>query len=184
MAEQDALSGGNFGSGLFLSEFPAKIRVLTVDPLVYNDSFGNTKYAFIVHNIDSNKPQILDKGAGFAQRFKEIHLDEDFGGNIRGIDLKVTTNGAQGKEIRYTITPIGTPHQLTNDQIKEAAKIDLEAVIKKKNPNALRLSEINAGAAVPPSVNDQAPEPSDPNPTAPPIENLNGEPINLDDIPF
>lgn len=185
MAEQDALSGGNFGSDLFLSEFPAKFRVLTVDPLVYRDSFGNTKYSFIVYNTDKEKPQILDKGPGFAQRFKEIHLDPDFGSNIRGIDVKVTTNGKQGKEIRYTIVGLGAPYQLTNDQIKEAAKIDLEAVIKKKNPSALRLSEINSGAKLPDAPDETPPEPSfDPATANPAIEDMGGEPINLDDIPF
>jgi hypothetical protein len=185
MAETDALKDANFGSGLFLNEFPAKVRVLTLDPLVYNDQYGNTKYAFVVFNLDLNKVQIIDKTSGFANRFKEIHLDEDFGGDIRKLDLKITTNGKQGIEIRYNIVPIGDPKDLTQDQLKviKDANVDLEAIIKKKAPGALRLSEVNAGQK-PGGVEDGT-EPAD---TAKEedvvIEDIGDEPINLDDIPF
>lgn len=186
MAEQDALGDAKFGGGLFLSDFPAKIRVLTVDPMVYNDNFGNTKYAFIVFNIEDNKVQILDKTAGFPKRFQEIHLDSDYGNDVRGIDLKITTNGAQGKEIRYTINPLGEPKALTQEQLKviKEAAINLEDVIKKKNPGALRLSEINGGKKLGPALNDQPIEPSKKADDDITIEDIGDEPIDLDDIPF
>ena len=181
MAETDALSKGKFGSDLFLTDFPVKIRVLTLDPMVYVDKWANTKYAFIVFNLDEDKAQILDKTGGFAKRFQEIHMDEDFGADLRKIDIKITTNGKSGKETRYTISPIGTPADLSMAQIKDAASIKLEEIIKKKAPNALRLSEINDGSKLPEPM-DEEPTPEEPQDVV--IEDIGDEPINLSDIPF
>lgn len=176
MTEQDALSDAQFGGGLYLKDFPAKIRVLTRDPMVYNDSFGNTKYVFAVYNLNEDKVQILDKGPGFAQRFKEINMDEDFGGDVRQNDLKVTTNGKSGIEIRYTITPVGSPGDLTKEQkaiIKEQG-FDLAEKVQKNNPGALRLSEVNAGKK--PATTEPEDEIN--------IEDIEDEPIDLTKIPF
>lgn len=168
--ENDALSVATFGGGLFLTEFPAKVRVLTLDPVVSMDNYGNTRYAFVVWCFDDNRPHILNKGPSFAKRFQEIHMDEDFGGDIRKVDVKITTTG-KGKDTRYTITPFGAPYDLTNEQIKEAAAINLNSVIK----NGIRLSEANQGKKVP-SVEV---EPDD---TV--YEVSDGDPVNISDIPF
>lgn len=181
MSETDALRSAKFNNGLFLRDFPAKIRVLTTDPMVYMDKFGGTKYAFVVFNLEENKVQILAQGPGFASRFQEIHSDDDFGGNIQTIDLKITTNGKSGMEIRYTITPIGAPHNLTKEQLEviTSSTVDLPTVIKKNNPNALRLSEVNAGKKV--VAADEA-EPETSQDVI--IEDIDDKPINLDEIPF
>lgn len=187
MAETDALSGAKFSSGLWLKDFPCKIRVLTRDPMVYNDQFGNTRYAFAIYNLDLGQLQILNKGPGFAQRFQEINSDPDFGGDVRKVDLKITTNGKQGKEIRYTITPMGTPGDLPAQIVKDivANGFDLAEKIQKNNPNAMRLSEVNAGAELPPAEEDETPTPtSEPKADDVVIEDIGDEPINLDDIPF
>lgn len=174
MSDTDALSNASFGNSSYLRDFPVKIRVLTLDPIIHTDKFGNTRYAFIVWNQDLDMPQILDKGPGFAQRFKEIHQDADFGGNLRNIDLKITTNGKSGMETRYTITPIGTPAPLEAHKLKAAGEISLSEKIE----NGIRLSEYNNGTKVP--VNDQAPLTV--NDTV--AEVTGDEEINLDDIPF
>lgn len=186
MTETDALSAAKIGGGgLFVSDFPAKLRILTLDPMVYNSSYQgtvSTKYAFIVYNLDTDQVQILNKGPSFAKRFQEIHGDQDFGANLREIDLKVTTNGKEGtKEVRYTVTPIGSPKKLTQEQLKvvKEANVDLEAIIKKNNPGAIRLSEANAGTEIPDSEETSS-STADEEVT---IEDL-GETINLDDIPF
>lgn len=186
MAEQDALSGAKFGSNLYLTDFPVKIRVLTRDPMVYNDNFANTKYAFVVFNVDEQKVQILDKTSGFPRRFQEINSDPDFGGDIRGIDVKVTTNGKQGKETRYNITPLTPPAPLTEvqKQIIVDAAIDLEGIIKKHNPGALRLSEVNAGKKLGPANVDMPVEPNTTTSDDIVIEDIGDNPIDLNDIPF
>lgn len=180
MADTDALRAAKFSTGLFLKDFPAKIRVLTTDPMVYMDKFGGTKYAFVVFNLNENKVQILSQGPGFASRFQEIHSDEDFGANIQTIDLKITTNGKSGIEVRYTIAPVGSPYSLSKEQLASIvnSNINLEEAIKKNSPNAVRLSEINAGKEVP-----QADE-VEPEATQDVVIEDIDEPINLDGIPF
>lgn len=180
MSENDALRSAKFNTGLFLRDFPAKIRVLTTDPMVFMDKFGGTKYAFIVFNLNENKVQILSQGPGFASRFQEIHSDEDFGGNIQSIDLKITTNGKSGIEIRYTIAPVGAPHNLANEQLEAIvnSNVNLEETIKKNNPNAIRLSEVNAGSKV---VADDEAEPERTQDVV--LEDIDDS-INLKDIPF
>lgn len=189
MAEQqnndpDPLAEANLGSDLFLSDFPAKIRVLTRDPMVYGDKYGNTRYAFAVFNLETKQVQILNKGPGFAKRFKEINADKDFGGDIRLVDLKITTNGKPGIEVRYTITPVGAPSQPTKEQIATIVEqgFDLGEKIKKNNPNALRLSEVNAGKKViMPESDEVEPEKAGDDVV---IEDIGDEKIDLDKIPF
>lgn len=187
MAEEaNPLREAKFGGGLYLNEFPAKIRVLTRDPMVYVDKYANTKYVFAVLNVSENKVQMLDKGPGFVQRFQEIDMDEDFGGDIRKIDLKITTNGKDGTiEVRYTITPIGSPSDLTKEQLKviKEEAFDLAEKVKKNNPNALRQSEINSGAKVKP-MEDEELTPSEPPEDVIITDITDGEPVSLDDIPF
>lgn len=174
--EANALADAKFGGGLYLKDFPAKIRVLTRDPMVYS-KYANTFYAFAVLNLESNTVQVLAKGPGFAKRFSEINADPDFGEDIRKIDLKVTTNGKSGMDVRYTITPVGSPSGFTKEQteaIKEGG-FDLAERIKKDNPNAIRLSQVNAGEKIAETV-----EPED----DVVVEDIGNGEINLDDIPF
>lgn len=155
---------------------PIKIRVLTTDPLVNMDKFGNTRYSFIVWNFTAGRAQILQKGVSIFKRIKELHTDEDYGANIKKIDLKVTATGT-GKDTRYTVDVLPKTTPLTNEQIKEAAAIDLEEKIE----NGIRLSEINKGGKVPGSLMDEI----DINSGFPDrSENEEEEEIDLNDIPF
>lgn len=182
MAEENALKNAKFGGGLYLKDFPAKIRVLTRDPMVYTDSFAGTKYVFAVYNLDEDKVQILDKGPGFAKRFQEIDSDPDFGEDIRHIDVKIKTNGKSGMDIRYNIDPVGSPSDLTKEQVAKIMEegFDLAEKVQKNNPNAMRLSEINGGAKLPPA--DEV-KPSDTKPDVV-VEDIPEGEVNLSEIPF
>ena len=142
---QDALSGYSFSSGnsgLYLTDFPVKLRVLTTDPLIHIEAkYGSTKFAFVVWNHDLGKAQIMDRGASIAQEIQKLHLDADYGADIQKIDIKISKTG-DGKDTRYSVTPLPTAIKLTNDQLKEAADIDLPEKIK----NGIRMSAINNGS--------------------------------------
>lgn len=186
MPETDALAGAKFNSSLYVKEFPVKLRVMTLDPMVYNDNrFANTHFVFIVYNVDEDKAQLLDTTGGNAQRLQEIHLDEDLGNNLRRITIKITTNGKSGIERRYTINTIGEASDLTKEQVAtlKEANLNLEEIVHKNNPNAMRLSEINAGGKLPVTQVDDDIKPSDTQKDIS-IEDLGGEEIDVNDIPF
>lgn len=181
MADKDGLKDFKFkegsGSDLFVSikeGSPQKLRVLTLDPLVHVDKFANTRYAFIVFNYTEGKAQILDKGTSIARGLSALHQDDDYD-DLNKIDVKISATG-EGMETRYAINVLPKTETLTVEQIKEAAKLNLEDIIK----GGVRMSAINDGeemlTADEPDTNDVVA-----NTVADVDEN---EPINLDDIPF
>lgn len=138
MAETDALKNFNFpkNKGLFTTfedgdEF--KLRVLTTDPVVSTKEFTApdgtiniaTKFAFIVYNFTLEKAQILNAGATITKEIQRIHQDEDFGANIKKVDIKITATGNKLTR-KYTVNVLPNTQTLTMEQIKECQAIDLE----------------------------------------------------------
>lgn len=182
MAETDALSNFDWNKvtkpSLFLkfqAGKPVTLRVLTVDPMVQTVTYEgdgeeniSTKFAFIVYNHTDQLAQILSATPNMAKKIGELHLDPDFGANIREIDIKITPTGEKLKR-RYDIQVLPKATQLTNAQIKECAAIDLEKLI----PEGQRMSFYD------PTEKPQ-PQPADDIV----IEDIGDEPIDLSDIPF
>ena len=167
--EVDALKQYKFkeatGGDLFTtvkSDQPQKLRVLTLDPIVHVDKFANTRYAFVVYNYTVGKAQILDKGASIAKQISDLHLDDDYG-DINKIDIKITATG-EGMETRYSVNVLPKTESLTVDQIKEAANIKLDEIVK----GGTRMSALNNG---------------EPLQTATPEYTDEDAPISLDDLP-
>jgi hypothetical protein len=175
--ETDALRDFKFksegGSDLYVvikEGEPQKLRVLTLDPIVHLDKFGNTRYAFVVYNYTAQKAQILAKGSSIAKPLSDLHNDEDYEA-LNKIDIKISATG-EGMETRYQINVLPKTETLTPEQIKEAANIKLEEIIK----NGIRMSEINKGTPMP-----KVEETSDNYPVT--DEDMTEE-INLSEIPF
>lgn len=190
MAEQDALKSFDWGTvgggGLFLkfeAGKPVTLRVLTTDPVVTNKVFVdktsgeesvNTQFSFVVYNFTDSKAQILSASPGIARKIGELHVDEDFGADIRKIDIKISPTGEKLQR-RYDIQVLPKTNELTSEQIKECAAIKLDDKVegdrmsmydpKKYEPVAAK-EEHTPGVAD--AVHDVPDE----------------EPINLDDIPF
>lgn len=186
MPDQDALSQFDFskvtGIGLFVkfeAGKPLTLRVLTVDPIVKTQEFVDektdevklsTKFAFVVYNFTDEKAQILSASPGIAKKFGDLHIDPDFGANIRELDIKITPTGEKLTR-KYDIQVLPKARELTQEQIKECAKINLD----EKVDGGDRMS----------FYAQQKPEPSEPLPTEPDtVADMTDEPINLDDIPF
>lgn len=187
MAETNALSTFKFSGGPFLTfkagdEF--KIRVLTVDPVVSQNEFKNkttgevesvtTKFAFIVYNFTLKKAQILNAGAGITKEIQRLGNDEEWGANIKKMDIKISAEG-EGLNRKYTVTPMPKPEVMTNEQIKECQAIDLDAKIE----NGFRMSVYDQADYNATHVGEEADTP-----ISDLIEETGGDPINLDDIPF
>lgn len=206
MAEADVLGSFDYdqfgGAGIFLkfkANEPVVVRVLTTDPVVSQSEFTskstgektlNTKFNFIVYNFTAGKAQVLSAGPGMSRDFGKLHVDDDFGANIKNIDIKITPTGEK-LERRYDIQVLPKTNQLTDEQIKEAQAIDLDTIV---NDSKGRMSEWNQdmqGNKVGNSGYDQAKAQanklkpsSEPQPEDIVIEDIGDEPINLDDIPF
>lgn len=141
MAQADALSKFDFskvtGGGLFVKFTPGEsltLRILTVDPIVTDESYEDkrtgetvvgTKFSFVVYNWTEAKAQILKATPNTAKRIGELHTDEDFGADIRQVDLKITAPN-KGEIKAYEIQVLPNAKDLTQAQIKECAAIKLE----------------------------------------------------------
>lgn len=139
-------SGGSFIK--FKSGEPVKLRVLSTDPVVNVDQYGNTRFSFPVWSYNDNQPMILSKGASIVRAIQNIDADEDFGANVTKVDLKITASG-EGMETRYTINALPNAVELSTEQIEAVEELDakLEKVIK----NGVRASAYNTGTTLPKS---------------------------------
>ena len=145
MSEQDSLStfdwGKVTGGGLYIkfeAGKPLTLRILTTDPVVSNDVYEDketgeetitTKFAFICYNFTDKKAQILKATPNMARKIGELHVDPDFGANIKSIDIKISPTGEKLLR-RYDIQVLPKTNTLTNEQIKEAQAIKLDEQIK------------------------------------------------------
>lgn len=203
MADNDALRNFEFprGKGLFLTfsdgdEF--KVRVLTTDPVVSENVYEDpktgdetvtTKFAFIVWNFTLNRAQILNAGATITREIQRLHQDEEWGANIKKMDIKISAVGEKLSR-RYTITPLPKAETLNADQVKECQAIDLDTKIdgqrmsfykpKPEDDNGYKQAKAKAE-----ELRQRRPDESEED-----YQNSlgtalgNDEPINLDDIPF
>lgn len=214
MADKDVM--GNFdydqfgGAGLFVkfkADKPLTVRILTTDPVISQSEFEdkktgevnlNTRFNYIVYNFTEGKAQILGASPAMSRKFGELHMDEDFGANIRNIDIKITPTGEQ-LERRYDIQVLPIAKQLTAEMIKEAQAIAIDDVV---NDSKGRMSEWDPKAQAAPTVGsggsanegsgyasakaqaDKLQPTTTPQPDDVVIEDIGDEPINLDDIPF
>ena len=173
------------GGGLYVkfeAGKPLTLRVLTTDPIVSTKEFTDpkteevtlsTKFSFIVYNWTDEKAQILSASPGVAKKISELHVDDDFGANIRNIDIKITPTGEQLRR-KYDIQVLPKTQKLTSDQIKEAQGIDLDEKVEGDRMSIYDPEERAASAEVASASKDEDTE----------IEDINDEPINMDDIPF
>lgn len=200
MADSDALRSFDFDQvskpGLFLKFQAGKsvtVRVLTTDPVLQQQEFEdkitgeinlNLKFNFIVYNITEKKAQIWGATPAMARKIGELHVDPDFGANIRQMDIKITPTGEK-KERRYDMQVLrhsGNQTVLTAEQIKEAQSIDLDDVVKDGTRMSIwkpaeKTDEVAAEAAEDERHQEQAHVDEI-------IEDITDEPINLDDISF
>jgi hypothetical protein len=216
MAEQDALSSFDFnkfgGSGLFVkfrADIPLTLRILTTDPVISETEFTDkktgevnisTRFAFIVYNFTEERAQILQASPAMARKIGELHVDPDFGANIRKIDIKITPTG-EGLERRYDIQVLPNARTLTAAQVAEAQEIDLDDKVKDSKGRMSRWDQTGstpaaaaagsgydkAKAAASKLKKDDAPAEDDapaPGTEDIVIEDIGDEPINLDDMPF
>lgn len=195
MAEQDALASFDMDQfakpSIYLKFEPGKpvtVRVLTIDPIVYNNSFEDkrkgetvvqTKFAWIVFNFSLGKAQVMQTTPNLAKKLQELHVDPDFGANIRNIDLKITPPEA-GTIAAYEVQVLPKAQAMSNEQIRAAMSLDLDKLFEDKNgmrinsydPKKFKSADLDDGGAQSTGEGEDTTLLDD------------SEPINLDDIPF
>ncbi len=188
----DALNNFDFnqtggGSGLWLkfqTDEAVKMRVLTTDPIISLDNFGNTRFSFVIYNHEEGRAQIMSATQTVGKTLADVHKDADFGSNIQKVDIKITPVGA-GKERRYDVKVLQSAVDLKPEQIKEASQINLIEEVKKGAKSfCFRMSEFDKAkfdSAKKEADEEQEPVQEDSAPTASEVDD---EEINLDDIPF
>lgn len=195
MPETDSLSDFDFNKvskpGKFLrfeAGKPVTVRILTKDPVVQERTFEgdgdiniSTKFCFIVWNFTDEKAQILSAGAKMARTFQSVGKDPDFGANLQKCDIKISPEG-DGKKRTYDTNVLrhsGSEKELTQAMVNEARTIDLD---KDVSDSRGRLSiwepPTKAAAPIKNEENDIPPMASEG------ADDLDDEPINIDDIPF
>jgi len=142
MAEKNALDEFDFNQvvkpGKFLKFEAGKsvtIRVLTKDPVVSETNFGDEPVArlnFVVWNFTAERAQILSASFNMGKTFQRIGQDEDFGANLQKCDIKIS---AEGEKLNRTydinvLRHSGNEKELTQDQIRQCAALNLEEDIK------------------------------------------------------
>lgn len=196
MAEKDGLSKFDFNNirkaGKFLkfqAGKPVTIRVLTKDPLLSEVNFTGddpvVRVNFIVWNFTDNVAQILSATSNMGEKLQKIGNDEDYGANLQKCDIKISPEGEKLARV-YDINVLnhsGNEKELTRDQIKEAAEIDLEKEVKDSRGRASEWEEkvsegqsgLEGARKVAASMRGEDEEEE---------QNPGDDPINLDEIPF
>lgn len=191
MADNDPLASFDFSNvtkaGVYLkfeAGKPVVVRVLTTDPVLYNTSFEDkktgetvvsTKFAWIVYNFTAKSAQVMQTTPNLAKKLQELHNDPDFGSNLKAIDLKITPP-APGEIKAYDVQVLPKAQELTQDQLKELKKIDLDKLFEDKG--GIRMNSYDPKTFKAASAGE--PEPQEDTV----VEDIGDEPINLDDIPF
>lgn len=160
-----------------------KIRIASEPAIFENESQpdenGNTRistrYGWLVWNQDEQTPQIIQQSATFFKNLAVLAQDEEYG-DPTGYDIKIKRVG-QGLETTYTITPSANREPLGASAKKELAAIDLIEKLK-ASPYAQHVMWLTE--ADNPKTKPEEPA-SKPDKVT---EDLGGEPINLDNIPF
>lgn len=184
MSENDALSSFDFDKVIKPGKFlkfeagkPVTLRILTKDPVISETRFGEnltTRLNFVVWNFTAEAAQILSTSFNMGKTFQRIGTDPDFGEDLQKCDIKISPEGEKLNRA-YDINVLrhsGNEKELTPDQIKQCMAISLEKDVK---DNKGRLSQWEPSKEKPVATED------DPDMS---VEDLGGEAISLDDIPF
>lgn len=184
----------NSGGGMFLKLADGeqvKLRIAS-EPAIFEsesrpDEQGNTRistrYAWVVWNRDKNTAQIFEQSATFFKQVAAYAQDDDYGDPLQ-YDLKVKREGT-GLETTYSVTPSPTKEPLGVKELDAVKNIDLIEKLS-ASPFYQRVSWLSEFEG---KGNTPAPAPSKPKDEPSPeqrkaIDDLGGDPISLEDIPF
>lgn len=151
-----------------------KLRIVSA-PAVCTFDGEKLRYNWVVWNRKLDKPQVYQAGPMIFGQIADIY--EDWG-EPSGYDVSIKRTGSGQFDTEYTVTPVKQSDDLTEAQLKECQLIDLPQACKGK-----WLSEYESDHTLPPTI-QASPENKPKAKKEIEIEDLDGEPIDTDDIPF
>lgn len=193
-------SAGGEGGGLYLKiqdGETVKLRIVS-EPAIFEsesqpDEHGNTRistrYGWLVYNQDLKQPQILQQSARFFNSVAALAQDDEWG-DPTGYDIKVTRQGT-GLDTTYNVMPSANREPLSKEAIAALKAIDLIEKLSASpfaqrvawlvdfDKNGHTLSERSSNpvqAAKKPAAAKSVDEVT--------LEDVEGQPVDLDDIPF
>lgn len=176
---------GNGGQYLkFEDAQPIRLRIVS-EPVVFDSIFKqgtkdqvSTRYAWIVWNYDEEKPQVMVLPTTAYRMVADLGADDDWGDPVDApYNLKITRRGT-GLETRFTVNPSVAKEELNEDKQNQIKGINLIKAIE-SSPSSSRVEYLrdvisNGDRTTSTKKQDQDVV----------IDDIDDEPINLDDIPF
>lgn len=108
--------------------------------VVFNDSYGNTRWGNVVWNYDEGKAQAYGYTKTIVNRVQELEQDDDWG-DVRKYDVKVSRKGSTKEDTEYNLTPSPKSEPLTKEQEDACAALDLFKMFK----GSISVQEANEG---------------------------------------
>ncbi len=174
--EEHQPTGGSGSYLKFEDNKPVRVRIVS-DPVIFDSLYegrASTKYAFLVFNIDDKEVQIMQLPKGGFRSLQAIAADEDYGNPMENsYDLKITRTG-QKQQTKYNTVPVSAKYELGDDDKEMIDDIDLVERLS-ASPNSDRVAWLLD------EVDGKRPKEAKKDLV---IEDIDDEPINLDDLPM
>lgn len=165
------------GSGSYLKFEDGKtVRVRIVsNPVIFDSLYkgqATTKYAWLVVNLDEVEVQIMQLPGGGYRGVAAIGADEEWGNPLENeYDLKITRTG-QKQQTKYSVVAVNAKVEIDDELQEQIEGIDLVQRLS-ASPNAERVAWVFD------EIDGKRPEKTQ----DPVIEDVEDEPIDLDDLP-
>lgn len=145
-----------------------KVQIrLTTDPAISVYKQGDRpRYSWVVFNRGTKQPQIYSAGVSVYNAIADMF---DEWGDPTTFDITIKRTGSSIQDTSYSVLPVKTSPDLTNEQVEECDKIDLVKIIKGK----WLVDYIKDNKLPAPIMGEQVPEFID-----------SDAPIAVEDIPF
>lgn len=141
---------------------------ITTDPAISVYKQGDRpRYSWVVFNRDIKQPQIYSAGVSVYNAIADM---TDEWGDPTTFDITIKRTGSGIQDTSYSVLPVKTSAELTNQQVEDCDKLDLVKIIKGKwLADYIKDNQLPA-----PVLNTEQP---------PAYTNFD-EPITIDDIGF
>ena len=153
-----------------------KMRIYSEPAITLYQEGQRPRYAWVIINHTTKKPQVFNAGVSIFSQIAD--LTEEWGDPTE-FDIIVRRKGSGPQDTEYSVVPVKNPTTPTKDQEAEADKIDLLGATKGK-----WLRDFEEDGKLPDPIKSGEDEVHEVKDEPVKIEDIEGDPINVDEIPF